>query len=101
MSGTTAHLTTLVGTRKGRCAVCRATGTQWEAFYSDGTSDVRCVEHTPSWPHVVCWECGEEHEAVFSHLSQWGEGGRPGERVYAVVCPVDDLTDYYTDEVVF
>lgn len=45
-----------------------------------------------------CRECGEQHFAEFSHISQYGENVR----VYSVVCPKDAnwLTDYYTDEVV-
>jgi len=38
-----------------------------------------------------CESCGGVHPAEFSHLSQWG-----GAEVFAVVCPVDYLTDYYT-----
>lgn len=42
---------------------------------------------------VVCDMCGHEHQAVYTHDGQFGEGP-----IYAVVCPVDDLTDYYTLE---
>ena len=44
---------------------------------------------------VTCQECGQEHEATYSHMGRWDR--RP---VFAVVCPVDDLTDFYTDLVV-
>lgn len=44
---------------------------------------------------VRCFECGQRHPAEFSHVSQHG-----GQDVYAVVCDVDGLTDYYTAEVV-
>lgn len=44
---------------------------------------------------AVCRECDKEHEACFSHFAQFG-----GDRVYAVVCERDGLTDYYTGEVV-
>jgi hypothetical protein len=42
---------------------------------------------------VQCFECGERHEAVPVHVSET-QG-----QIYAVVCPVDGLTDYYTSEV--
>jgi len=44
---------------------------------------------------VECYECGQPHEATPSHWGEYGQGV-----IYAVVCPVDDLTDYYTREVV-
>lgn len=44
---------------------------------------------------VECHQCGEPHEATPSHTGSYGEGV-----IWAVVCPVDDLTDYYTSEVV-
>lgn len=40
---------------------------------------------------VACQECGDDHIAEYSHEGQFGEGP-----VFAVVCPVDQLTDYYT-----
>lgn len=43
--------------------------------------------------YVICDECGERHEATYSHEGRFNEGP-----VYAVVCPVDSLTDYYTTE---
>lgn len=43
--------------------------------------------------YVVCDECGGEHVAEYSHEGMFGEGP-----IFAVVCPVDDLTDYYTRE---
>lgn len=46
---------------------------------------------------VNCQDCDNVHPANFSHMSQWD----PTTRVYAVVCEVDWLTSYYTDEVVF
>jgi hypothetical protein len=45
--------------------------------------------------YVTCFECGETHVAEYSHISE--VTGRP---VYAVVCERDNLTDYYTDEIV-
>lgn len=41
---------------------------------------------------VVCHECGEPHEATFSHLDPWS-----GADLYAAVCSEDWLTDYYTE----
>lgn len=43
--------------------------------------------------HVICDECGQRHIAEESHEGQHGEG-----TIYAVVCTVDWLTDYYTAE---
>lgn len=40
-----------------------------------------------------CDQCGQPHEATYSHEAQFGQGP-----IFAVVCPVDDLTDYYTLE---
>lgn len=42
---------------------------------------------------VRCWECGERHVAEPAHLDRFS-----GAQLYAVVCTVDSLTDYYTDE---
>jgi hypothetical protein len=42
---------------------------------------------------VICHECGERHVAEYSHEGRFGEGP-----IFAVVCPVDYLTDYYTTE---
>jgi hypothetical protein len=44
---------------------------------------------------VDCFHCGQPHEATPSH---WGQ--HDNRVIWAVVCPVDDLTDYYTSEVV-
>lgn len=44
---------------------------------------------------VDCFSCGQPHEATPSHWGQYDEGV-----IWAVVCPVDDVTDYYTREVV-
>lgn len=44
---------------------------------------------------VICHECGDKHVAEFSHLARFG-----GQRVFAVVCIRDWLTDYYTEDVV-
>lgn len=44
---------------------------------------------------VTCYECGEQHVAEFSHVSQFGQ-----DRCFAVVCPRDNLTAFYTEEVV-
>jgi hypothetical protein len=41
---------------------------------------------------VRCEECGELHPGEFSHFSEFGHH----DAVYAVVCPTDWLTDYYT-----
>jgi len=37
--------------------------------------------------------CGSVHTATFSHDGDYGQG-----RIYAATCPVDGLTDYYTDD---
>ena len=42
-----------------------------------------------------CLECGDWHEAEYSHEGRFGEGP-----IYAVVCTVDYLTSYYTGEIV-
>ena len=44
---------------------------------------------------VICQQCDDEHEATYSHEGQFNEGP-----IYAVVCDKDNLTDYYTTEVV-
>lgn len=44
---------------------------------------------------VDCDECGQPHEATPSHWGSYCEGV-----IWAVVCPVDDLTYYYTREAV-
>jgi hypothetical protein len=44
---------------------------------------------------VRCHYCDQLHPATYSHEGRFGEGP-----IYAVVCPVDNLTDYYTAEVV-
>ena len=41
---------------------------------------------------VVCEQCGRDHEATPVHVSPT-QG-----QIYAVVCPTDWLTDYYTSE---
>lgn len=43
--------------------------------------------------YLTCYTCGQEHEAEYSHQGRFGEGA-----IYAVVCPLDGLTDYYTRE---
>lgn len=43
--------------------------------------------------HVTCDNCNEQHEATPSHMGVRGEG-----QIYAVECPKDYLTDYYTSE---
>lgn len=42
---------------------------------------------------VCCHQCGNEHPAEYSHEGRHGEGP-----IYAVVCTLDHLTDYYTRE---
>jgi hypothetical protein len=42
---------------------------------------------------IRCDECGELHPAEPAHLDRYS-----GAQLYAVVCPVDWLTDYYTAE---
>lgn len=42
---------------------------------------------------VTCWHCEQPHEAEYSHEGRFGEGP-----IFAVVCTVDGLTDYYTTE---
>ncbi len=41
---------------------------------------------------VECDQCGDRHVAEYSH-----ENERQGS-IFAVVCTVDYLTDYYTEE---
>jgi hypothetical protein len=43
--------------------------------------------------HVDCDNCGGRHVAEESHQGVHGEG-----TIYAVVCTVDHLADYYTAE---
>jgi hypothetical protein len=49
---------------------------------------------------VSCQSCGQEHEAVFTHISQYGPNG--GDLCFAVICTADPeaFTDWYTQEVV-
>ena len=42
---------------------------------------------------AICDDCGQKHEATYSHEGEWGQGP-----IYAVVCTVDHLTSYYTAE---
>jgi hypothetical protein len=42
---------------------------------------------------VFCDHCGQEHDAWPAHADRFN-----GAQLYAVVCPVDGLTDYYTAE---
>jgi hypothetical protein len=42
-----------------------------------------------------CYDCNGRHEACYSHPGRYGEGP-----IFAVVCPDDGLTSYYTLEVV-
>jgi hypothetical protein len=44
---------------------------------------------------ITCQECGQQHEATYSHEGRFNEGP-----IFAVVCPVDWLTDYYTSVLV-
>lgn len=44
---------------------------------------------------VACHTCGDTHPAEYSHKSPYG-----GHAVYAVVCTLDYLTDYYTEEAI-
>jgi hypothetical protein len=43
---------------------------------------------------VRCDNCGKYHAAEYSHEGKYGEGP-----IHAVICPKDNLTDYYTNEV--
>ena len=43
--------------------------------------------------YVRCHECNGAHAATYSHEGRFGEGA-----IYAVVCPEDGLTGYYTSE---
>lgn len=47
----------------------------------------------PELAELICLNCDELHEAVESHEGLFGEG-----TIFAVVCPKDDLTSYYTRE---
>lgn len=47
----------------------------------------------PTRGPVTCWTCGAPHPAEYSHEGRHGEGP-----IFAVVCTVDHLTDYYTNE---
>lgn len=54
--------------------------------------------HDPAKPRrgtVTCAHCGQLHVADFSHVADWG-----GLWIYAVVCPLDLLTDYYAEDAV-
>lgn len=52
------------------------------------------TQNTDSGGHTVtCYQCGQRHVAEYSHEGRFGEGP-----IYAVVCEVDGLTDYYTTE---
>lgn len=42
-------------------------------------------------PQVICDECGQPHDASYSHEGRYGEGA-----VYEVVC--GGLSDYYLSE---
>jgi hypothetical protein len=44
-----------------------------------------------STQHVMCDDCSQKHEAVYSHEGEFGQGP-----VYAVVC--NGFTDYYLEE---
>lgn len=48
--------------------------------------------------YVKCQDCNGEHEAEYSHESQWSQGS-----IYAVVCTAteDWVTDYYTNELLY
>lgn len=48
---------------------------------------------SPYAGQILCQSCGEPHPAEYSHEGRYGEGP-----IYAVVCTVDWLTDYYTSE---
>lgn len=51
-------------------------------------------DQTPVGILDVCDECGQSgHPATYSHEGAYDEGA-----IFAVVCPADDLTDYYTLE---
>jgi len=47
---------------------------------------------TPAPGRVDCDNCGSLHIAEFSHIGQFDQGP-----IFAVVCTVDDLTDYYRE----
>jgi hypothetical protein len=49
------------------------------------------MTHTTTTLTVICDECGERHEAEYSHEGNFGQGA-----IYAVVC--GEFTDYYTSE---
>lgn len=53
------------------------------------------TETTPAPGYVICEQepCGERHEAEYSHHGLHGEGP-----IFAVTCPKDGLTDYFTEE---
>lgn len=42
---------------------------------------------------IRCHHCGQRHAAELSHRAQYG-----AQLVFAVVCPADSLTDYYTTD---
>lgn len=47
----------------------------------------------PAPGHVDCDHCGARHVAEYSHEGQHAQGP-----IFAVVCDVDYLTDYYREE---
>lgn len=54
------------------------------------------VERAESWSDVEvmsldCDGCNDTHAATYSHDSTHGQGP-----IFAVICPVDDLTSYHT-----
>jgi hypothetical protein len=48
--------------------------------------------HLPAPGRVDCDNCGAFHPADYSHEGDFGQGP-----IFAVVCTVDDLTDYYQE----
>jgi len=79
---------------------CPDCGAQTRQAFPTTTAYVACTRCGHVHPAVaeqkrqaVCDECGQLHEATYSHEGQWGEGP-----IYAVVCTQDWLTSYYTAE---
>lgn len=45
--------------------------------------------------NIRCDNCGEIHVGTYSHEGQFNQGS-----IYEVVCPVDDLSDYYNSRAI-
>lgn len=66
-----------------------------DGFTEDLADSDAPVPYVPTVLTFLCQEdgCWGTHEGTYSHEGHFGEGP-----IYAVVCPRDDVTDYYTLE---